>query len=164
MEPRATDTSEATSAARDPEQSWLAFMVAGVSLVVTPSVVHEICDLGMITPLPLAPRYLEGIVSMRGRPVPLVALAVFANLRLEPRKARRENPERCLVVTASAMTVAIRCDEIRGVLSSTNLVRPPSVALPTGLGPFVKGEVELGDDLYLVFDVTSFIDSARLRA
>jgi purine-binding chemotaxis protein CheW len=146
------------------EQAWLAFDVAGVSLALAPASADEICDLGTITPIPLSPRYVEGIVSIRGRPVPLVSLASFASLPPKKARPKEDTPDRCIVATALGMTVALRCDEVHGVLVATESARAETVALPAGLGPFVRGEVELGGDLFLVFDFDAFVDSARLRS
>jgi purine-binding chemotaxis protein CheW len=166
MEPTIEPTRHSPDAGgvSDLERSWLAFEVSGVSLALVPSLADEICDLGAITPIPLSPRYVEGIVSVRGRPIPLVSLAAFAGLPAVKPRAKDERPERCIVATAAGMTVAIRCDEVRGVLIASGVVRAQTVALPAGLGPFVKGEVELVGDLFLVLDFPAFVDSARLRA
>lgn len=164
MEEKTPAPHEAAHADAKLEQAWLAFDVAGVSLALAPASADEICDLGTVTPIPLSPRYVEGIVSIRGRPVPLVSLAAFANLPSRRARPKGDRPDRCIVATALGMTVALRCDEVHGVLVASGAVRPETVALPAGLGPFIRGEVELGPDLFLVFDFDAFVDSARLRS
>lgn len=145
------------------ELTFLGFDAAGISFVLAPSDAEEICDLGRLSAIPMAPKHVEGILSWRGRPVPLVSIGAFAGVPARRTSAPAQRPERCVVATSEGMTIAIRCDDVHGIVRADGAPREISVSVPSGLVPHARQEIVVGKRLYLVFDLASFVGAARLR-
>jgi chemotaxis signal transduction protein len=146
------------------ERAYLAFVVGDVAFAMPPGRADEICDLGRVTSVPMAPRHLEGIISWRGRPVPLVSLASFAGLKTNYRDVSVARPDRCIVATVLGMTIAVRCEEVLGVVHGDSPPRPITVAVPAGLSLHVREEMVAGGRLLMLLDLEGFVEAARLRS
>jgi len=107
----------------------LVFRVAGQSFAVSGQRLVEVTEPLAVTPVPDAPDFLEGIVSLRGRAVPLVDLRRRWGV---PAGEGRAGPVRAkyLVMHADGHVVAMRVDAVDGM---ARLTRKDLYALPPSL-------------------------------
>ncbi|MBB5205670.1 purine-binding chemotaxis protein CheW [Inhella inkyongensis] len=124
----------------------LRLAVAAESLVVPIEAVHEILEVGRMTPMPQSPSFLRGVMNLRGAVVPVLDLA--ARFGLEPVQIGRRS---AVVVVECAgdelqdkVVAGLLVDAVYEVLEfrSEQLESVPSlgVRLPAG---FVAGMINL---------------------
>lgn len=146
--------------------SYSLFRVAGVRLAVPATVVDEICDLGESVALPKAPVHIPGLLSLRGRAVPLLDLRPFLQLSDEAEQDAddAEFRQRLVVVTAAGMRVGIICDRVFGIVTvGTDVLREPEVTRGQRLGDFASKEWHRTDGLVVVLDIAELLEAARLQ-
>jgi len=149
-------------------EPMLTFRVEGTLLAMPVRQVEEITDIGPITDIPLSPTYLTGLMSWRGRPVPLLSLPAFAGLGSGRGRAEaeidEERPERAIVILADEMRVALRCDVVAGVVEvPRGLIEKPRATESQPIAKYLEGEVDAEDGLLLCLDLGKLLDAARLR-
>ena len=127
--------------------------------------VREIRAWEPVTPLPNTPRYVKGVINLRGSVVPIVDLR--ERLGLEPRPygprtvvivvnlhPSQAPGERAKVV---GMVVDAVCDE--HTLNESLISAPPDLGGPIG-GAFVAGLVEVAGRLIVLLDSDRLLDLA----
>lgn len=111
-------------------------------------------------PLPLAPAHVPGLVSLRGRAVPLLDLARF--LQLDGAEQSGGFP-RLVLVEQADMRVAVWADQVLGVIAAGELVvRDTSVACGL-LQQFAIGELDAPFGIVTMLDVDALLEAARVR-
>ena len=102
-----------TSGARSERRGVLTFSAGDEVYGVDILSIREIIKLREITEVPRAPRFLLGVVTVRGLVLPVVDLRL--RLRLDPAAARRA-AARILVVVHDGERFGLLVDEVRGVV------------------------------------------------
>lgn len=129
---------------------YATFRVGGHYLGVGVLDVQEVLRGQRLTPVPLAPDSVTGLINLRGQIVP--ALEMRKILGLEPRDADAEPLS--IVVCTEQGAVSLQVDEIGDVLEldgSSFELAPQNV--DPGLRKFLIGVHKLKDSLLLVLDV-----------
>lgn len=149
MTTRATATHEdrpQKSTSRDPAQSkgphagghrqLISFVVAGETFGVDVLSVQEIIRPLKITELPHAPDFVEGIINLRGRVLPVVDLRIRFGDPERPEGGER----RILVVETASQTVGFITDAVREVQSvDLGRIEPAPELATGGDAEFVSG-------------------------
>ncbi|HHU31165.1 MAG: chemotaxis protein CheW [Zhaonellaceae bacterium] len=119
------------------EEQLVVFSLAGETYGVDISVVHEIIRMQAITKVPRTPHFVEGVINLRGRIVPVIDLHKRFNLG----DSEETQHSRIIVVEVAGVTVGMIVDSVSEVLRlpTSNIEPPPPV-------------------------ITNSIDSAYLRA
>ncbi len=111
--------------------------------------VQEIIKNNKPTRLPGSPDFLEGIISLRGRVIPIINLKKRFNLL-----SVDENDSCSVVVDLAGNTVGIMVDEVSEVLqmSTADIERPPAVIRDIS-AEFLVGIGKINERLLLILDV-----------
>lgn len=125
--------------------------------------VLAIDEVTSMTAVPMAPPHLLGLLGFRGRPIPLVSIERFAGIAERRASGDVETGRRMVVVSASGMTVAIRCDRVRGILAVPKETKEISVVIGRGLETCVREQTDVGSEVMLILDVAKFLEASRLR-
>ncbi|GAB6282868.1 MAG: chemotaxis protein CheW [Ignavibacterium sp.] len=84
--------------------------------------VQEIIKLIDVTTVPNAPKFVEGVINLRGRVIPIIDLRV----RLGMERKDLDNKSRIIVVELDGKTIGFIVDEVNEVLRiPTNIIEPP---------------------------------------
>lgn len=117
---------------------------------------REIVRAVAITPLPGAPRVVEGVIDVRGQVVPV--------LNLRRRFGHPEKPldpsERIVLVHAGERSAALRVDEAEGLA----VLAPGAVEDARAVTPgaeHVAGVAKLADGVVLIHDPAAFLSQAE---
>lgn len=114
----------------------LTFVAGGEVYGVDILSIREIIKLREITEVPRAPRFLLGVVTVRGLVLPVVDL----RLRLKLDAAELGRAARILVVVHKGERYGLLVDEVRGVVRfADNQVEPPPASLSPSEAPFLAG-------------------------
>jgi purine-binding chemotaxis protein CheW len=114
----------------------LSFAVGGEVYGVDILSIREIIKLREITEVPRAPRFLLGVVTVRGLVLPVVDVRL--RLRLDVRPLGRS--ARILVVMHKGERYGLLVDEVRGVVRFADAqIEPPPPSLAPSEAPFLAG-------------------------
>ena len=124
------------------------------------SLVHEIVRRPEITNVPHAPEYVEGVMNLRGRIVPVIDLrrrfggAAIANSR----------KNRVLVVDVESRAVGLIVDSASEVLKISDAqIEPPPNVLTEAATSYVTGVAKHQGRLIILVDLKRILQSGELR-
>ncbi len=125
--------------------------------------VEEILPVPVLTPLPRAPRFLEGVVHLRGEVLPVVdarkrlEVTSTATQSLKPSGKPRDT-ERLVVCRIGARKVGVLVDAVTAVQRvQRSSLRPAPLANRPGTAPHVLGVTGEGAHLTLLLDVKALL-------
>ncbi len=122
--------------------------------------VQEIVRLPEVTPVPEAPWFVEGVINLRGRIIPVLDLG--KRLRLPDRQRTRKT--RILIVETDRRQVGLIVDAASEVLRlPPNAIEPPPPMI-RGIGvDYITGVGKLGDHLLVLLDLGKVLHPDDLR-
>lgn len=128
---------------------YLTFMVMGEEYGIDILRVQEIRGFSKITPIPQAPRYVRGVLNLRGTVVPIVDL----RLRLGMTEADYDQFTVIVVVNICSKTVGLVVDAVSDVvtISEEEVVDVPTFERDAGNSLTRMGKV--GDKLVLLLNI-----------
>lgn len=117
--------------------------------------VQEINRMTEIAKVPNSPAYVEGVINLRGRVIPVVSLRSRFGL------GDKDNDERSriMIMDIQGITLGIVVDSVSEVLRiPSNTVEPaPNMASEIGT-EFIRGIAKLDDRLIILIDMDRLID------
>ena len=148
MQTAGTPTTELTMLSE--ERQLVVFELAAELYGVEIARVHEIIRLPAVTRVPRAPAFVEGIINLRGKVIPVVDLRRRFGLPM----ADHTRASRIVVVELGDQVVGIIVDGVSEVLRvNTSIVEPPSPVV-TGIdSEYLQGIAKLPDRLVILLDL-----------
>jgi len=122
--------------------------------------VREVIRVPDVTPMPRTPQFIEGIINLRGRILPVLDLKKRFGL-----PAADETPlTRVMIVEWKGQTIGFLVDIVSEVLRvpASNVVRPPDMIL-TIAGQYLEGIVDVKDRLLILLDMERILDQEEIR-
>jgi purine-binding chemotaxis protein CheW len=140
-------------------QQIVGFRVGREDFGVPIGIVHEIVRMMDITVVPDAPAFIEGVINLRGKIIPVVDLRKrFA----EPAEPNRRN--RILVAELDGHLVGLVVDAAHEVLKvNPELIEPPPNVFENGELNYVTGVGKLGGKLVILIDLAKIMQRGELR-
>lgn len=126
------------------------------------AMVQEIVRMPNITKVPRAPEFLEGVVNLRGKIVPVIDLRKRFHL-----PARQESRStRIIIVSIESRTVGIVVDGVSEVLriATDSIDATPDMVASTVDATFLKGIAKLEGRLLLLLDLTHVVQQSELAS
>lgn len=123
--------------------------------------VQEINRMVDITKVPQAPRYVEGVINLRGKVIPIVDLRKRFGLEVR----EHDKNTRIVVVDIDGSIIGMIVDAVSEVLRlPADTIEPPP-NLVTGVNSeFIKGVAKLEDRLLIFLDLSKVVDATELAA
>ena len=123
--------------------------------------VHEIIRLQTITRVPRAPSFVEGVINLRGKVIPVVDLRRRFGLPL----ADHTRATRTVVVEIGDQVVGIIVDSVSEVLRvSTATIEPPSPVVAGIDSEYLQGIAKLPERLVILLDLDRVLAREERRA
>jgi purine-binding chemotaxis protein CheW len=147
-----TDTGMETD--RDHAQSFVVFRLGGEGYALEVMRVQEVLDMQALTEVPGGPRFLLGVINLRGHVVPVYDLRMSFGLPKDTRQTRAP----CVLIVESTLgsdqITGLLVDRVSDVLefSPEELQPPPQLGLGKAT-TFVRGLIRHQDGFLLVLDV-----------
>lgn len=134
--------------------SYVLFEVAGATYALRSDDIQQLEMIAEPTPVPNAPSYVDGIVSVRGQVIPAVSLRARFGFERVPHSVRG----RLIVVHADGRTVGLVVDSAREFAT----LPPESIGpVPEGIAGrtarYLRGIAHAADRLILVIDVPGLL-------
>ncbi len=126
--------------------------------------VQEINRMMQITKVPNSPDFIDGVVNLRGRIIPVIDLRT----RLNMPRIDHDNRTRIIVVDLNGVTVGFIVDEVSEVLRIPKSITEPPPAMVAGIdSDYITAVGKLEDRLLILLDlekIFSVDESNRLRS
>jgi purine-binding chemotaxis protein CheW len=136
------------------------FFVADLFFGVDVLRVQEVLQFHQMTPVPLAPAVIEGLINLRGQIV--TAIDMRRRLQLPPRGGD-QTPMNMVLRTADG-AISLLVDEIGDVLDVDEATyEPPPDNLDPAARDVIRGVYKLKDRLLLVLDAEQTVDPGAGR-
>lgn len=122
--------------------------------------VHEINRMLKITKVPNTPNFIEGVVNLRGRIIPLVDLRT----RLSIEKKTHDNKTRIIVVDISGNTIGFIVDEVNEVLRiSKEIIEDPPELVSNVDSDFITSVAKLEDRIIILLDLENLLKKEEIE-
>lgn len=132
--------------------------VGGEEFAVDILSVQEIIRMVEITRVPKAPAFVEGVINLRGRIIPVLDL----RRRLGISEADRTAQSRIVVVTVRGRAVGLVVDSVSEVLRVPRSAIEPTPSLGTTAGAeFIQGVGRLGERLLTLLDLKRLLHNEQ---
>ncbi len=132
------------------ERQLVVFQLAAELYGVEISRVHEIIRLQTVTKVPRAPVFVEGIINLRGKVIPVVDLRRRFGLSM----SEHTRASRIVVVEIGDQVVGIIVDGVSEVLRvNTSTVEPPSPVVAGIESEYLEGIAKLPDRLVILLNL-----------
>ncbi|MGI9951235.1 chemotaxis protein CheW [Moorellaceae bacterium AZ2] len=131
-------------------EQLVVFQLAGETYGVDIAHVHEIIRLQPITEVPRTPDFVEGVINLRGRIIPVIDL----HKRFGLPAAEASNNTRIMVVEVKGITVGMIVDAVSEVLRlpEENIEPPPPIIQGVDVA-YLRGVGKWGDKLIILLDL-----------
>jgi len=123
--------------------------------------VQEINRMVEITKVPQAPHYVEGVINLRGKVIPIVDLRKRFSLELK----EHDKNTRIVVVDIGGNILGMIVDSVSEVLRlPANTIEPPPEIVTGVNSEYIKGVAKLEDRLLIFLDLSRVIDASEVAA
>jgi purine-binding chemotaxis protein CheW len=135
------------------------FQVGGREFAVDVLRIAEVLKPVPVTPLPAAPRFVEGLIELRGRFLPVIDL----RKRLGDEAPLDRQGGKYIVAPFDGTPVALIVDEVSGVerIPVELIQPPPNLASGRVAPPFLSGVVRWNDRVLMVLDLDAILTPAE---
>jgi purine-binding chemotaxis protein CheW len=135
--------------------SFILFELAGATYALRSEHIQQLEMVGLVTPVPNAPPFVDGVVSVRGQVIP--ALNLRARFGFERKAADMRS--RLVVVRVGARSVGLLVDSAREFATiSADMIQPPPPGIAGLSGHYLEGMAQLGERLILLLAVEQLIE------
>jgi purine-binding chemotaxis protein CheW len=145
------------------QQQYLTFLLAGEEYAISILKVREIIEYDTVTVVPKTPKWIRGVINLRGSVVPVVDLAV--KFGLEERPVTRTS---CIVILEGQLenqntTMGIVADAVSQVmdLASEDIREVPEFGTRVQVN-YLLGMAQLGKKFALLLDVDRVLSTDEL--
>jgi purine-binding chemotaxis protein CheW len=134
------------------------FQVGGRDCAVDVMRIAEVLRPVPVTPLPAAPPFVEGLIELRGRFLPLIDL----RRRFGDAPAERDGGK-FIVAPLGGASIALVVDDVSGVerIPVELIQPPPSLGSGRVAPPFLAGLVRWNDRVLMVLDLDAILTAAE---
>ena len=161
MQTAAVQEQAVAAAAGGEERQLVVFQLGAELYGVDIARVHEIIRLQTITRVPRAPSFVEGVINLRGKVIPVVDLRRRFGLPL----ADHTRATRTVVVEIGDQVVGIIVDSVSEVLRvSTATIEPPSPVVAGIDSEYLQGLAKLPERLVILLDLDRVLAREERRA
>lgn len=123
--------------------------------------VQEINRMVDITRVPQAPHYVEGVINLRGKVIPIIDLRKRFNLAVK----EHDKNTRIVVVDIGGNIMGMIVDAVSEVLRLPSDTIEPPPELVTGINSeYIKGVAKLEDRLLIFLDLSKVIDVGEVAS
>lgn len=123
--------------------------------------VQEINRMTSITRVPNSPEFIEGVINLRGKVIPIIDLRNRFGLT----QSDMDKDTRIIVVEVSKKIVGFIVDSVKEVLRIPKSVVDPPPPIVAGISAeYIEGVGKLDDRLLILLDLETVLSSSELEA
>ncbi|MEN6412138.1 MAG: chemotaxis protein CheW [Veillonellales bacterium] len=138
-------------------EQLVVFQLAAEEYAVSIAHVREIIRYNGATKLPDTPAYMEGMINLRGKIIPVIDLAAKFELQLE-----KNSDKQALIVETAGQEMGIVVDTV------TEVIRLEDTAIEAANGiansnQFIRGIGKRDDRLLIILDLSKLFNSEEMK-
>lgn len=138
------------------EEQLVVFDLSGEAYGIAIESVREIIRLQEITQVPRTPSFVEGVINLRGKVIPVVELRKRFGIEAK----ERDEDTRIVNVDIGGQEIGMVVDAVTEVLRiSSNQVEPPSAVITTADSGYLRGIAKLDDRLIILLDLDQILNT-----
>jgi purine-binding chemotaxis protein CheW len=138
----------------------VAFRIGSEDYAVDIQRVQEINRFTELVSLPQAPEFIEGLLNLRGRVIPVVSLRKRFGLPDKP----RDSDTRILVTEISGRTVGFMVDSVSEVLRlPVESISPAPQLVTNERAEYLSGVGKSGDRLWVLLDLERLLSTGEIH-
>jgi purine-binding chemotaxis protein CheW len=123
--------------------------------------VHEIIRMQPITKVPKAPFYVEGVINLRGKVIPVIDMGKRFGLE----KVERAKNNRIVVVNIQDTILGIIVDAVTEVLRiPTDSIEPVSDIITAANSDYLMGIAKLSDKMVILLELDKLLSGDNILA
>ena len=136
------------------EKQMVLFKLGSETYGLDIATVHEIIRMQPITKVPKSPYYVEGVINLRGKTIPVIDMGK----RFGMEKVERDKSNRIVVVNLQDTTMGIVVDSVTEVLSiPTDSIESVSDVVTTANSDYLAGIAKLTDKLVILLELNKLL-------
>ncbi|MCH7799929.1 MAG: chemotaxis protein CheW [Chloroflexi bacterium] len=136
------------------EKQLVVFDLASEGYGVDIGAVREIIRMQEITRVPKTPEFVEGVINLRGKVIPVIDLRKRFGLHV----AEQNKDNRIVVVDIGKQDIGVIVDAVTEVLRiSTDSVEPPTSVITSADSDYLLGIAKLESRLIILLDLESVL-------
>ena len=140
------------------EQQLVVFDLASEAYGVDIGAVREIIRLQEITKVPRTPQFVEGVINLRGKVIPVIDLRKRFALQI----AAETEDNRIVVVDIGGQDIGAVVDAVTEVLRITSdSIEPPASVITTDDSGYLLGIGKLDDKLIILLDLQQVLSQSE---
>jgi len=144
--------------ARTAERQIVAFSLGSETYGVDIGQIREIIPVQKVVPVPRAPEFVEGIINLRGKVIPVLDLKQHFGFE----KKERNPNQRILLIEVGGDSIGVRVDSVLSVLRiPEDSIEPPASVLTGDRNDYIQGIAKVEDNLIVLLDLTRIISDAE---
>jgi len=121
--------------------------------------VQEIVILGEVTRMPKAPAFVEGVINLRGRVVPVIDIGKRFDLPMK----EHDKDTRIMVVLVEGAAMGMIVDSISEVLRlPKEAIEPPPPIIGDASAAYIKGVGKVGDRIVTLVDLDKVLTTEEV--
>lgn len=142
------------------EKQIVAFSLGSETYGVDIAQVREIIPIQKIVPVPRAPDFVEGIINLRGRVIPVLDLRHHFGF-----EKKKQDPDQRIVLTeVDGESIGVIVDSVSSVLRIPEAsIEPPASVITGDDIEYIQGIAKVGSNLIVLLDLTKIISDAEKR-
>ncbi len=154
------DVSQTPNGVAKRERQIVAFSLGSETYGVEIGQVREIIPVQKIVPVPRAPEFVEGIINLRGKVIPVLDLRKHFGFA----KAEQTPEHRIVLTESNGESIGVIVDSVSSVLRiSQDFIEPPASVITGDRIEYIKGIAKVDDSLIILLDLTRIISDAERR-
>jgi purine-binding chemotaxis protein CheW len=123
--------------------------------------VQEIIRTTLVTRVPNSPHFIEGVINLRGRVIPIIDL----RRRFGMMEVEHDKNTRIIVVEVKNKIVGFVVDSVRQVLRiPNNVIEPPPPIVANISSDYIYGIAKLDDRLLILLDLERVLSNSELSS
>ncbi|WP_321478224.1 chemotaxis protein CheW [uncultured Paludibaculum sp.] len=144
---------------------YMTFKLGAELFAINVAQVREVLEVAQITKVPTTPRYMRGVVNVRGQATPVVDLRLKFGLSESPDTVHTRIIVMELELDGEATVLGGTADSVHEVieLEPGSINPPPRIAMRWRTD-FIQGMGKRGDDFIIILDVNAVFSSEELAA
>ena len=136
------------------DTSYVLCELAGTTYALRSDDIEQLEMIGQLTPVPNAPTFVDGVVSVRGRVIPAISLRARFGFPRQSHDLR----SRLVVVRSESRSVGLVVDSAREFAASpAGSIQPVPDGIADTSSRYLKGLAHLGERLVLILDVPELL-------
>ena len=125
--------------------------------------VQEIIRMAPITSVPNAPDFIEGVINLRGRIIPVIDLR--KRLTLRQKKETPEERTRILIVNVDSRVTGFIVDSVSKVMKIqvSDIEPPPDIVLAGLKSKYISGVCDIDNKLLILLDFSRILQMREME-